>query len=84
MPRLKRTHKTVRLNLELNEKVHEQLLDLKDLTCADSMSEVIRRALAHYNFIISEQNAGNKILIQRGTKTTEITFPGLVRSQNGQ
>jgi hypothetical protein len=38
--------------------IKDQLEELRDLTHADSMSEVIRRAIAVYDFLWVEKTAG--------------------------
>jgi len=48
----------VRMTLELSPKVRERLQDLSAET-DQSLSEVIRRALAVYDFILTESLSGN-------------------------
>lgn len=42
----------------------QQLELLRDLTNADSMSEVVRRALAMYDFACNETSAGADIIVR--------------------
>jgi hypothetical protein len=44
--------------------IKEQLESLRDLTHADSMSEVIRRAIAVYDFLWVEKSAGGVTVIR--------------------
>jgi len=64
MPRIPRGTKT-RLNLEMSEEVRRKLESLREKTDADSLSEVIRRALAVYDFLWSEREKGTR-LVARG------------------
>ncbi len=54
----------VRLNLDMAPSVKERLERLRDKTHADSMSEVIRRALALYELIILEAARGSTIIVK--------------------
>lgn len=64
MPRLPRTTPTSRLTLEVAEAVRKQLEHLRDQTHADSLTEVIRRALAVYDLLWKATSDGGKIVIQ--------------------
>ena len=44
-----------RLNLELSSKVRRRLIDLKDRSDSASYAEVIRRALATFEFILDNE-----------------------------
>lgn len=46
------------------EEIKEQLEVLRDLTHADSMSEVVRRALAVYDFLLLEKSTGGVTFIR--------------------
>jgi hypothetical protein len=50
MARLAKNQSTKRLTLELNETVRDRLEELRDEVKADSLTEVIRRALALYDY----------------------------------
>ena len=54
----------VRLNLDMTVEVKEQLERLRDHVHADSMGEVIRRALAVYDYLHSEQTDGSHVVIR--------------------
>lgn len=64
MPRLPKTHPTRRLSLEMSEVVRQNLEDLRDRTQADSMTEVIRRALAVYELLWDEKTKGAKLVLR--------------------
>jgi hypothetical protein len=52
MPRHAKPHTSVRLNLELAQSVRERLEHLQRCTEADSLSEVVRRAITVYALIV--------------------------------
>lgn len=65
-----------RLNLDLPERVRERLEDLRDVTSAESMTEVIRRALAVYDALIMAQEEGDIIIIRtREGQETRVLLP---------
>ncbi|MGF6603301.1 hypothetical protein P3T23_008055 [Paraburkholderia sp. GAS448] len=53
-----------RLNLDMHPEVKEQLEKLRDRIHADSMGEVIRRALAVYDYLHCEQSNGATMVIR--------------------
>jgi hypothetical protein len=59
----------IRLNLDMAPEVKVRIEQLRDQIYADSMGEVIRRALAVYDFFLEEQAAGNTILSRRKNGT---------------
>jgi hypothetical protein len=64
MPRAARKEPKTRMNLDIPAEVRSNLEDLRDLTHADSMSEVIRRALAVYDFLWHEKAKGASTFIR--------------------
>jgi len=46
------------------EETKQQLESLRDLTNADSMSEVVRRALAVYDFLWTEKSDGATTILR--------------------
>lgn len=58
------------LNLALAEPVFQRLESLRDSTQAESMAEVIRRALAIYELICAEKSQGSSIVV-KATDGTE-------------
>lgn len=56
--------KTNRLDLKMNEEVRRDLEVLREATRARSLSEVIARAVAVYEFLWSEKKKGGKLVIQ--------------------
>lgn len=65
MPRTKRPE-SVRLNLEVNPAVRDRLERLKDNTEAESLTEVIRRALAVYETLVNLSADHHEIVIRTG------------------
>jgi len=63
MARSKRDE-SVRLNLEVNPAVRERLERLKGATEAESLTEVIRRALAVYEVLIDLSPTSREIVIR--------------------
>jgi hypothetical protein len=55
----------IRLNLDMSPEVKARIEQIRDQLYADSMGEVIRRALAVYDFFLEEQAAGNTIIARR-------------------
>ena len=64
MARPARKEKKERLNLDLPKVVKLRLEELRDSTHADSLSEVVRRALAVYELISRENAAGSTFVIR--------------------
>ena len=81
MPRIARTSPTSRLTLEMPEPVRKQMEHLKDQTHAQSLTEVIRRAIAVYDLLRTATADGNKIILenadgrQRELAITEFSLP---------
>lgn len=65
MPRIKGDHSRVRLTLETSEPVRKRLEDLRNTTEADSLSEVIRRALTIYEtFVVRTKDEKCKVFVR--------------------
>jgi hypothetical protein len=64
MPRPKKEEPTARLNLELSETVLNRLKGLQKRSEADSMTEVIRRALAVYDLLLAARESDHKTIIR--------------------
>ncbi|MGF6264389.1 Arc/MetJ-type ribon-helix-helix transcriptional regulator [Paraburkholderia youngii] len=64
----------VRLNLDMSVEVKEQIEGLRDRTHADSMSEVIRRALALYDFMLTQKEGGATVVL-RASDGTDTRLP---------
>ena len=54
----------IRINLDMPLAVKDRITDIRDQTNADSMGEVIRRAVTVYDLILSEQALGNTVVIR--------------------
>jgi hypothetical protein len=76
MPRTKRPE-SVRLNLEIAPAVRDRLERLRDETEAESLTEVIRRALAVYQVLVEESRGTKEIIIRSkdGSEQTLLLVP---------
>jgi hypothetical protein len=74
MPRIARTHKTSRLTLELPQTLRDRLEGLRDEVMADSLTEVVRRALALYGHCVDARKAGSQVIIRGDEGDTVIVF----------
>jgi hypothetical protein len=54
--------------------VRKQLEALRDRTQADSLAEVIRRALAVYDFLHSEKEKGGRLVVQDDAGERELVL----------
>ncbi len=63
MGRLPKKIPTSRLNLEMSQPVRTRLEKLRDQTCSDSLTEVIRNALAVYEYLFQNTRSGGKVVI---------------------
>lgn len=77
MPRPARNEAKVRLNLELPERVRERLERVRVMSEADSLTEVIRRALSVYDALLtSALEEGSKVVLRNADGTErELLIP---------
>ena len=61
-----------RLNLAVSEAVKERVEAIRDETHAESVTEVIRRALAVYDLLITRSNDGATVVIREGKEEKEL------------
>lgn len=61
-----------RLNLAINQSVKDQIESLKDEIEADSLTEVIQRAVVVFDLLIEVQKQGHRIEINRHGKIVEL------------
>jgi len=64
MPRIPKNRQIRRLTLDLSEQVRTELDELRELTQADSLVEVIRRALQVYAFVCKAKASGGKLILR--------------------
>jgi len=64
MPRTPKKVPTTRLTLDLAEPVRQLMESLRDRTQAETLVEVVRRALAVYSFVSDEKAKGSKVIIR--------------------
>lgn len=74
MPKSKTNSKRKRLSLDLTPQVKRRIENLREITEAESLTEVIRRALASYELLCEAQVSGKSILVRDvdGTESTVI------------
>ena len=64
MARPAKNHPTSRLNLEMGESARQKLETLRDQTQANSLTEVVQRALAVYEYLHAEKKKGNTLVVK--------------------
>lgn len=74
MPRIKKKGPTRRLNLEMDARVRERLESLCVETGADSLTEVIRRSLAVYDYLWAEKSNGAKLIVKSDNDEKEVVL----------
>ena len=74
MGRPTKNHKTIRLNLELSEVVRKRLEELKTEIEADSLADVIRRALALYDHVWTKHKEGFEVTLKNAHETRIVEF----------
>lgn len=57
-----------RLPLDLTSETYERLKKLQERTKKTSMAETIREALGIYEYVVSEQEQGNKVYLGKNEK----------------
>jgi hypothetical protein len=72
MPRIAKEVETSRLTLEMASSVRKRLEHLRDRTEADSLVEVIRRALAIYDVLWDAKIKGDKVIIETAKGPREL------------
>ncbi len=72
MARIARAVATSRLTLEMAQSVRDRLEHLRDRTEADSLAEVVRRALAVYEVLWDEKAKGNRLMLEGADGTREL------------
>ena len=65
----------VALHLEVAPSVRRRILELKELSEADSMTEVIRRALTLYEVALKSRAAGERLVIVHDKGQREVIMP---------
>ena len=74
MPRMPNKLKGGRLNLEIGREVRERMEELQSETGARSLTDVVSRALAVYDYLSRHKKNGAKILIQDDSGTRELVL----------
>ncbi len=73
---MKKNQKSLRrLNLAIKPEVHERMEKLCEATEADSITDLIRRSLAIYDYLWSHKKAGSDLIIrEKDGKEQAIVF----------
>jgi len=74
MPRTPNRLKGGRLNLEIGKEVRERMEELRTETVARSLTDVVSRALAVYDYLWTQKKKGGKILVQDEDGTRELVL----------
>ena len=75
MPRVAKNNPMTRLSLEMAESVRKQLEHIRDQTHADSLAEVIRRALAVYDILRKTTSEGGVIVLHTAKGEQQLVIP---------
>lgn len=65
MTRLRKSESRVRLSLETSKQVRDRLEVLRVRTGADSLTEVVRRAVAVYDALLTRTANGAKVVLRQ-------------------
>jgi hypothetical protein len=74
MARSKRTIQMSRLNLEMTQDNRKRLESLRDKTGANSLAEVIQRALSVYDYLQSQKDEGIQLILRQGEREKELVL----------
>lgn len=74
MPRPARKSPTTRLSFDVAEPIRHKIESLRDVTHADSMTEVVRHALDVYEFVCAEKSKGKIIVEKPSGDAREVVF----------
>ena len=72
MSRIATKRKMTRLNLAVSEDVRSRIESIRDETHAESVTEVIRRALAVYDFLLTKTEGGAEVFIRKDGAEKEV------------
>jgi hypothetical protein len=72
----------VRVQFDFSPESYEELNELQGEVNASTKAETVRYALRLLQWVVSETNAGRKILVEDDSNTQEVIFPFLTR-RNG-
>lgn len=72
MPRPNAATKKTRLNLEIAVSVRKRLEWVQKQTHADSITEVVRRALAVYEHVVKAKADGARLIVEKDGERVEL------------
>ncbi len=58
------TNERIRLNLAITPTVHDRLQRLRDMSESESITEVIRRAMAVYDLVLTHASEGGEVILR--------------------
>ena len=62
------------MNLDLGRDVKKRMETLRDQTSAESLTEVVRKSLAVYDFLLTRKKKGAKLIIEDDEGKTELVL----------
>ena len=74
MARVPNNLKGGRLNLEMGKDIRDRMERLRDETGSRSLTDVVSRALAVYDYLWKQKRTGGKVLIQDSDGTRELVL----------
>ena len=74
MPRMPNKLKGGRLNLEIGKDIRDRMEELRDESGSRSLTDVVSRALAVYEYLWRQKKAGGKVLIKDSEGTRELVL----------
>lgn len=77
MPRPRSTDERVRLNLEMARETRCHVEELKAKIQAESLAEVIRRALGYFDLLVDTEASGGRVILERPDGTSERLVLGI-------
>jgi len=63
-----------RLNLEIGEEARKRMEELRDETGSRSLTDVVSRALAVYEYLWRQKKTGSRVLVQDSEGTRELVL----------
>ena len=66
------TNERIRLNLAITPTVHDRLQRLREMSDSESVTEVVRRAMAVYDLVLSHMSDGGQIVLRHKDGSDEL------------
>jgi hypothetical protein len=58
------TNERIRLNLAITPTVHDRLQRLREISESETITEVVRRAMAVYDLVLTHVSAGGDVILR--------------------